>query len=199
MPDKKSPRRRKVLTVMAALGGAFVLAVILAAGGFAFAATQEQKDSFCASCHTQPESTYYQRSLDAQPVDLASAHKARDTRCIDCHSGAGVPGRMTAELMGARNALHWYTGTAVQPAPLTVPISDENCLKCHQDVVASGDMNHHFHAFLGQWQAIDPKAATCVTCHPGHSTEGTAQTGFQNVTATRAACEACHAAVGGGD
>ena len=38
--------------------------------------------------------------------------------------------------MGARNAFKWYTGTAVQPAVLTSPIGDGNCLKCHQDVVS---------------------------------------------------------------
>jgi len=52
--------------------------------------------------------------MDTQPVDLASAHKADNTRCIDCHSGKGVTGRIRAELLGAHNALAFYTRTAVQ-------------------------------------------------------------------------------------
>jgi len=37
------------------------LAIFLTASGFTFAYTQEQRDSFCSSCLTQPESTFYQR------------------------------------------------------------------------------------------------------------------------------------------
>ena len=127
-PKKSFPYLPVVLALLA-------FGVLMIAGGFTFAATQESHDSFCASCHTQPELTFYQRSTDAQPVDLASFHTTKDTRCIDCHSGAGVPGRMGAEMLGAHNALAWYSGTAVQPAKLTSPIGDENCLKCHQDLL----------------------------------------------------------------
>jgi hypothetical protein len=190
---------RRTRTILLALGGAALLGIILAASGFAFAATQEEHDSFCASCHTQPESTFYQRLSAAQPVDLASAHNPQQTRCIDCHSGTGVVGRLRAELMGAHNALAWYTGTAVQPAKVTVPIRDENCLKCHAEVTVQRDMNNHFHYFLAQWQAMDPKAATCVSCHGGHTTTGTAQDRFMDQAATRAVCDACHAIAGGGD
>jgi nitrate/TMAO reductase-like tetraheme cytochrome c subunit len=61
-------------------------------------------DQFCASCHTQPESIFFQRSTGALAVDLASFHTTQKTRCIDCHSGPGLFGRMQAELLGARNA-----------------------------------------------------------------------------------------------
>ena len=57
---------RKKLLLIAGL--AVVTAVVMGAGGFAFAATQEQNDSFCASCHTQPESTYYERSIASETV-----------------------------------------------------------------------------------------------------------------------------------
>lgn len=112
--NNQKDRRLKTSPILIALLAAFGLAVILTASGFAFAATQETHDSFCASCHTQPESTFFQRSVDTQPVDLASAHKADNTRCIDCHSGKGVTGRIRAELLGAHNALAFYTRTAVQ-------------------------------------------------------------------------------------
>jgi hypothetical protein len=205
-PKKGIPRFVWVLI------GLVVLGIVLAASGFAFAATQETHDSFCASCHTQPESTFFQRSTDAQAVDLAAYHTAQQTRCIDCHSGPGITGRIRAEWLGAHNALAWYTGTAVQPAKLTVPIQDANCLKCHQAVTQRGYTpkqtvaiggegrrggeeeggSNHWHVFLARWQAVASNAGTCTSCHPGHSTDGSAQTGFQNVQTTRTECEGCH-------
>lgn len=198
-PKGKPPRKARNRVILLAVFLGVGLALLLSAGGFTFAATQEQHDTFCASCHTQPESTFFQRSVAAQPVDLASAHKAKGINCIDCHSGAGIPGRLGAELLGARNAAALYTGTAVQPAPLTHPIGDVNCLKCHQDVTNSRSRNNHFHAFLSRWQAADANAATCVSCHGGHTTDGTAQLAYLNEPRTQAVCEACHSALGGGD
>jgi predicted CXXCH cytochrome family protein len=192
----KEPRRRfpLVRALLAAVG----LGVLLTVGGFAFAATQEQHDTFCASCHSQPESTFYQRSAASQPVDLASAHTTYKTRCIDCHSGVGVSGRIQAELLGARNAALWVSHTAVQPAPLTQPIRDEACLKCHQNVTVGQGRNNHFHAFLARWQAADPHAGTCTSCHGGHSADSTADNRFVNVQA-RAVCDACHKVLRKGD
>lgn len=169
------------------------LALVLTVSGFTYAATQESHDDFCASCHTTPESTFYARSIAAQPVDLASAHQAGKARCIDCHSGAGVSGRISAEMLGAHNALAFYTGQAVQPAPLTHPVGDISCLKCHQDVTQKEPaMNTHFHVFLSRWQAQDPNAATCVSCHQAHVTGGDATIMYLNETPTRAVCQSCH-------
>src|SRR6266545_3902934 len=124
-----SPKRTP-FPFIAVLAGLFTLAIVFTTGGFTFAASQEAHDSFCASCHTQPETTFFERSTAGQAVDLASFHSTQNTRCIDCHSGQGVLGRVQAELMGARNAAKWYSGTAVQPAVLSFPISDQSCLKC---------------------------------------------------------------------
>ncbi len=174
------------------------LGLVVAGGGYAFASTQEENDSFCASCHTQPESTYYSRSLAKPSVDLASDHEQKNAaKCIDCHSGIGSSGRFSAIMMGARNAFHWFTKTAVQPAPLTVPIKDDNCLKCHQDVTGQTTVNNHFHGFLSRWQAVDPNAGSCVSCHAGHPTDGDASAGFTNVARTESICNACHAVLRG--
>jgi hypothetical protein len=190
---KKKQPVNKPFVWLSALVGAGVLAVILTVSGFAFAAFQESHDSFCASCHTQPESTFYQRSQGAAAVDMASVHTAKDVRCIDCHSGSGLTGRISAELMGARNAAMWYSGTAVQPAKLTVPVGDENCLKCHQQTVDQGrGRNNHFHFFLARWQAQDPNATGCVSCHGGHNTDGNAGTRFMSEVQVQMVCDACH-------
>ena len=194
--NKTRNPRTKLLVYILLVG--LGLAIFLTASGFTFAATQEQHDVFCSSCHTQPESTFYQRSIDAQAIDLASAHTAEKTRCIDCHSGVGVFGRVKAELLGAHNALAYYTNTAVQPAQMTRSIADESCLKCHQNIFDNQSMNNHFHFFLVKWQELDSNAASCVSCHQGHSTQGDRQTAFLNEQTTQAVCQDCHKFAGEG-
>lgn len=181
-------RRAWWLIPVVALGAFFVLT----GGGFVVAKTLEERDSFCASCHSEPEATYYQRSLAAQPSDLASFHHGKSTRCIDCHAGPGLSGRVAAMRLGAGDLLAFALHTAVQPAPLTQPIGDSNCLKCHADVAATRNMNRHFHAFLSQWQARDPNAATCVDCHQTHISNGDPQLEFLNRQHTEQTCERCH-------
>jgi predicted CXXCH cytochrome family protein len=165
---------------------------VLAGATVAFADHMESNDSFCASCHSQPESTYYQRSVAARPVDLASSHHAQATRCIDCHSGRGITGRIGAMSVGAGDLLAWVTRRAIRPAPLTVPIGDANCLKCHGDVTSTRDFRRHFHAFLPRWQAIDRNAAMCVDCHSAHTTDGDPGSGFLQKQRVSQVCDACH-------
>jgi nitrate/TMAO reductase-like tetraheme cytochrome c subunit len=217
MLRKANSPLKKTLLIIPLVLAAVVAVILLTAGGFAFAASQEGRDSFCASCHTQPETTYYQREASGSPVDLASFHSANSAgyaRCIDCHSGQGLTGRLQAELLGARNAIKWYTGTAVQPAVLNYPIADGNCLKCHQAVTQRGfsakeqitvpgrrggdngeeeGHNNHWHEFLTRWQTKTPATAgTCTTCHSGHPTSGSARSGFMDIQAVQNTCDACH-------
>ncbi len=125
---------------------------------------------------------------------------------------------MQAEMLGARNAFKWYTGTAIQPAVQVFPIGDGNCLKCHQQVTQRGFTpqeqisvpgirarggegeggNNHWHVQMARWQAASSSAGTCVSCHSGHKTVGTAQTGFmdQNI---QAMCNGCHQVLRGGE
>ena len=127
MPRKRRPPAKKRFPWLGVSLIVIGMGLLFSVGGFAFAASQEAHDSFCASCHTQPESTYYGRSTAGQAVDLASYHQSQKmnqpqkVNCIDCHSGQGLTGRISAELLGASNAVKWYTGTAVQPAVLNVP------------------------------------------------------------------------------
>jgi predicted CXXCH cytochrome family protein len=176
-----------------------VIIVFFVFGSFSFAASMEENDSFCASRHTQPESDYYGRSQANNPIDLASFHTTKQTRCIECHSGIGVTGRASAIMLGARNAVAYFTRTAKQPAPLTVPVKNDNCVKCHASVYNSTDFNNHFHQLLPRWQAADPiHAASCVDCHSAHTTDGNTQTSILSQARIDQVCQSCHQILGGG-
>jgi predicted CXXCH cytochrome family protein len=171
---------------------------VFAAGGFFTAAGMEENDSFCTSCHTQPETTYVARAQGGSPVDLASSHHYKDSpvKCIDCHSEPGLMGRVSAVSLGAQDAIKFVTHTAQQPAPLTMPIPDSTCLNCHQDTPNARSFDQHFHRFLARWQGVDPQAATCVTCHTAHTTDGDATIGFLQQQHTEQICQRCHEALG---
>ncbi len=185
---KKSRRKLKIALVLLV-----PLILVVLGGATAVTAMQfENHDDFCASCHSEPESAYFQREAPAS-TDLASFHHTKDVRCIDCHSGPGlVPGRISALTLGAKDLVAWVTGTARQPAVHTRPIDDANCLKCHQQVTQQRDFNNHFHVFLSRWQAMDSNAATCVSCHQSHQTNGEAQLAFLNQEHTVNVCQSCH-------
>jgi predicted CXXCH cytochrome family protein len=175
------------------------VAVVMAAGGFGFAASMEENNAFCASCHTQPESTYFARFQAAAPADLASQHNAKAVKCIDCHSGPGTPGRISAMLEGANNAVKFYTRSYTQPAVLRGTYPNDNCLKCHQVVLTPTDMNNHWHSFLPQLQAAAPTTTVrCAACHTTHATDGDVQLMWLNQTKTEAVCQSCHNVLRGG-
>jgi hypothetical protein len=184
-----------------------VFALFLIVGGsFVVVARTEENDAFCASCHTEPEVTYFARAQAVNATDLASAHAmlARGgdgdhpaaARCIDCHSAPGLMGRVTAMSLGVRDAIKWFTSAAVQPAVQTTPIGDANCLKCHADAPNDGRFDMHSHRHLARWQQADRNAATCVTCHTSHTTDGNATLGFLQQQRTLAECDRCHVALG---
>jgi predicted CXXCH cytochrome family protein len=194
-PVKKS--RRKLIVALVII---IPLVLIGLSAATAVTAMQfENHDDFCASCHSEPEATYFQREGTA-PTDLASAHHTKDVRCIDCHSGPGlVPGRSDAFMLGTRDLIAWTLGQAKQPAVHTRPIDDANCLKCHEQITTQRDFNNHFHVFLSRWQARDKNAATCVSCHQSHQTNGESQLAFLNRANTVSVCQSCHRALGEGD
>jgi predicted CXXCH cytochrome family protein len=173
---------------------ALAAVLLVAGGGFGTAAALEEHDGFCAACHSQPETAFFQRT-QVGAVDLASQHHTSwATRCIDCHSGPGLTGRISAMTLGARDLAAFVSHTDQQPAPLTVPIGDANCLKCHADVPATRDFNRHFHAFLARWQSLDPKAAGCMDCHAAHTTDGDPGLAFLQQERTQQICDSCHRA-----
>ena len=175
------------------LAFAAVALIIIVGGGGLFAATLENTNAFCASCHTEPESTYVQRAQSA-PVDLASAHASKNIPCIECHDGAGVLGRAGAIALGARNLAAFVSGQYHRPAVLLFEMGDSACLKCHAEVTQAQTSANHYHYFLAQWKRLAPEGAgACVGCHAAHPTEGDSQRGFLSAGNASLVCEQCHA------
>jgi predicted CXXCH cytochrome family protein len=190
---------------------AAALAAVVLLAGFMFVGMMklEETDTFCGSCHTQPETLYLERMSKAvetaAAVDSASSHQSRrgeaaNVHCIDCHAGPGLGGRAAAILEGAGNAVRYVTRTMVQPGKLRGSMPDANCLKCHADVIASENFkgkNNHFHYFLARWRAATPEtAAACVECHLGHNDTGDPSLQFLVKDKAEVVCTRCHNTLG---
>jgi hypothetical protein len=162
-------------------------------GGLAYALSLEARNDFCASCHTQPETTYYQRTLQTTLTDLTSAHVAKQVRCIDCHSGSGTLGRLDGLRQGAQDLTAYLTNNYHQPAVTTKPLPDANCVKCHEKIFETKSLKNHYHFYLPAWQQQEPqKAATCVNCHTSHTQGKSLTIKFAVDGKFNAACNACH-------
>lgn len=181
---------------------------LLAALAVVGAVGLENNDAFCASCHTEPEANFYRRTL-TEPSDLASAHSNTGIRCIDCHSGEGVAGRLGALQQGASDLVAYLGGGYEQPAVTHHPVGEIGCVKCHtppsRDNSVIGDLNHihsqsHYHLveYAAAWQAASPNpAGTCVACHVAHS-EGTIESLlWRPMRIVSAMCDTCHIALSG--
>ncbi len=175
-----------------------VVAIILGTGGTAYALNQENHDDFCASCHTQPETKYYQQSQEPNAATLAAFHTQKNVRCIDCHSGGGPLGRMQGLTQGAQDLLSFYSGNYHNPAITTSKLGDESCSKCHGEVFRAAGINNHFHQFLPRWQAVDANAAHCVDCHTGHGAGDTTQQ-YMIVANAEQVCQGCHSVLREGE
>lgn len=155
-----------------AAGAAVFLALIL--GSALTVSRFEEQDSFCTSCHTLPEVTYFERAQAALSgetpyLDLSSAHYALPgeggeilpMRCIDCHRGNGsLPHRAVTLTLGARDAILWISGQAdpaIEKTDLEVPfLLTAACVECHQPSLLTVGFNNHFHNRLpeayGAWR-----------------------------------------------
>lgn len=169
-------------------GVAISVGVVALSGGLA-AAHLENDSAFCASCHTEPETTYYQRSLTT-PTDLASAHAEEEVACVECHSGEGAIGRGETLALGAKNLVFFVTGQYQSPTQAATPITNDHCLKCHNGLVRALDQPTHFHYFTTQWA----NASACVACHPAHTLGDTVKTRYTTLDVVRPICTECHTA-----
>ena len=124
-----------------ALAAVAALVLGLAAGTAAY--TLEQSPEFCASCH---------EIRPAYESWLRSGFAEHHPTCIECHSGPGVSGILTAQLQGSRELFAHFAGRFSEPIRAHVP--DGWCLKCH--VRPSLPPSHHAAAFTRK---------ECADCH----------------------------------
>ncbi len=178
-----------------------VIALVALIGGVGFVSYQEQNDRFCISCHTQPETQFFER--DAQAVaqqsatDLASFHyRTKGIRCIDCHIGEGIVGRAAVLSIAGWDAFKHYTGLQHQPATIVIPVQNAACIKCHEaDIRKPGFENHYHNAYFDP--NLSPPYISCVHCHVTHRV-GDERTAFQFRDAILPRCEYCHEQTGRG-
>jgi nitrate/TMAO reductase-like tetraheme cytochrome c subunit len=184
----------------------FLLAPAMAAAG---AVQLENRDPFCAACHTEPETTFVDRRVQ-DPVDLASAHAAADdrVRCIDCHSGEGLGGRIGSLYQGALDLAAFVGGDYTQPSVTHNPVGDAGCLKCHEAespaepdpgrTLIPNNSHYHLDTYLAEWrQRRRNPAGTCAPCHAAHWDGGLPATGFRNNLLVKTGCEDCHSSLAG--
>lgn len=201
-PSSRSARRR--LVWCAAFAGGALLAGAL---GWFVSDRLEQHNDFCNSCHLTgpagpiPLHAKIRREFDARPpVSLAAAHAAAGVkgrtdaafRCIDCHGGTSLLGRMRVKALAAKDAFWYVTGHFQEPDRMRWPIWDEDCRKCHG-------------TFAGQsWNGVGPEpfharsvhntklGVACVACHSAHGPGGNPDAHFLHPARVRAQCARCH-------
>jgi len=172
--------------------------LILAIGVYTVGIQTENNDGFCASCHTEPEATYYQASLKASvPTTLAVFHAKAHTRCIDCHSRQFIPGRVWGLWGGLHNLIAFKTGNYNDPATITRPVGDGGCTKCHSDLTWGNERPGHYHSpeLRRAWKAANGPVGTCDACHPSHQSAAMGNR-FMNINHLTSQCDACHKATG---
>ena len=191
------------------IGGLFAFLIMFSGAGFATATVLEDQDTFCISCHTVPETTYYNRayiSLDhpLQTVtDLATAHyhlsqtgNKTPFACIDCHRGdQTLPARVAAIAVGAKDTLVYVAGrenTRIETVPSPTEtdwLSNSACISCHAATLldTSYGFTNHFHTKL-------PQAAALRTSNGAAAPTGRQNQWAQPVNNVNLQCTSCHQA-----
>ncbi len=176
------------------------IALILAGGlGFVGGTALEEQDSFCASCHTVPETTYFERTTalladESAPVtDLATQHYHLNDQfqCIQCHRGtANLSDRIQTLALGARDTLIMVSGkadptiekTSVEQSVLV----NAACVSCHESTLLTfSGIQNHFHNFLPQ---------TGELLAQGKQMTGLSGRNFRTVNNAPLTCTSCHLA-----
>lgn len=179
-----------------------VIGLIMLASVYTVGVQLESDDAFCASCHVEPETNYYQASLNPQIADtLATFHAGEKTLCIDCHSRNWIPGRLWAQWGGLQNLLAYWSGSYQSPSETTRPVGDGGCSKCHSDLTWVSERPGHYHSpwLRLRWRSVGGPVNTCEACHPSHVSVGSLEDGFMDMDRIDEQCDACHEATGIGD
>jgi len=108
--SKKVTGRRKKFFIGIGVSAFILFGLFVPATAMQF----ENHNSFCASCHTEGEQTFFDRSLASDPIDLASIHNIKEqARCI-----------MSADIIPSLPCLKSLTRMRI--ASSATPISSKN-------------------------------------------------------------------------
>jgi predicted CXXCH cytochrome family protein len=207
----KPPRRLKRWPIF--IGLAFVAMLLFGGVGFVVASTLEEYDTFCISCHTVPETTYFNRAyiaLDNPTLavnDLSSAHyhlaqdgKKEPFGCIDCHRGDGsLPHRVATIALAARDTLTYVTGQE-NPAIGKTDIREgwlpnAACVSCHKDLLLNvKGLENHFHTLLPQAKDARAQGAPLTVSDVLKGKDEAVKTWSTPVENAPLTCTSCHLA-----
>jgi len=183
---------------------AAVLGASLAAAGWAVSDHLEQDNDFCNACHLSEEMPLHleiRRDFDARPAaSLAGAHAAagaahRDDgalRCIDCHGGTSLAGRVRVKALAAKDAFFYGIGRFEEPQAMRWPLWDEDCRKCHASFEERRPESWRSPGFHELAVHNAELGVGCVECHRVHETGGDPDVHFLDTGAVRAQCARCH-------
>ncbi len=193
-----TPRRRRLTPVVAAA------VVATASAAWVTVDLLERDNDFCNACHLEPGLPLHidiRRDFDRRPaVSLAGLHAAaardggaeRDFRCIDCHGGTGVHGRLRVKGLAAKDAFWYVVGRFEEPDAMRWPLWDEDCGKCH----SAFDGGHaeawrtpRFHQLPVHNVEL---GVSCVECHRTHDRGGDPNAYFLYAPWVRTQCARCH-------
>lgn len=180
-----------------------LLGASLGAAGWVVTDHLEQDDDFCNACHMSTGAALHaeiRRDYDARPAaSLAARHAAARVsaraagafRCIDCHGGKSLAGRLRVKALAAKDALVYVSGRFEEPETMRWPLWDEDCSACHASFEAAGDDwgSPDFHDLAVH--NVDLGVA-CVECHSAHEAGGDPGAFFLRVASVRAQCARCH-------
>ena len=202
------PKRRvrwPVILIAALMG-----AVALGSFGFVTASALEEHDVFCTSCHTFPETTYYNRAYfaldnrsDPAP-DLATQHylsnESEPFKCITCHRGdSSLGNRLATTLLAGRDSVTYLLGRedpAIEKTHINEAwLPNRACMSCHTEALLTlAGINNHFHTRLPQAaDALKNGGKLSVATSYTGNREALLSQGLETV-ASPLVCTSCHLA-----
>lgn len=195
------------------VGGLFLALIFFGGVGFVVASALEEQDSFCVSCHTTPETTYYNRayiSLDNPTLavnDLSTEHYhlaqeagKQPFGCISCHRGdASLGHRISTLALAARDTVTYVTGNENSQIEKTdikeAWLPNASCVGCHTPLLLSvKGLNNHFHTLLPQAGEALKKGGTLTAGDTLKGNDAAIAQWSHTVQNAGLTCTSCHLA-----
>jgi hypothetical protein len=210
-PSAPASPRRKRWPLFA--GILFLALIFFGSVGFVVASALEEHDSFCTSCHTVPETTYYNRAylaLDNPTLavnDLATAHyhlaqdgKKEPFACINCHRGDSSLGhRISTIALAGRDTITYVTGNENPQIEKTNIreswLPNAACVSCHTPLLMTvSGLNNHFHTLLPQAGEAQKKGGKLIAEGVIKGNDAALAQWSHTVSDVNLTCTSCHLA-----